>query len=210
MQNIAIDKRYKVSNGQLNAFTVALIGKAIRDGSSYIPIRNFAASIAATAPRKDYAAQLKAVFDEFLRRWRYVKDPLGTETVTVSPRALFNLVIGHNGGVGRGKGAGDCDDATAAMGALLMSIGFPVRIATIAPPGWPGGGFTHVFLQALLPGRGWINVDPVLAPQGGLGDMAPTGKMAIWDLRGKIIASKGVPLGLLRKIAKMQRRKRNA
>lgn len=206
MKNIIRDKRYRVHNDVANHVTIKLMGKAIRNASSYLPIRNFAASIAAQAARKDYLGQLKLVWNEFLKRWRYVKDPHETETVTTSPRAIYNLILGHNGGVGRGLGAGDCDDAAVGLGAMLMSIGFPIRIATIAAPGWPGNGFTHVFIQAMIPGRGWINVDPVLVPQAGLGDVAPHGRIAIWDLKGNLIASKGIPLGVLKKIARMQRR----
>lgn len=207
MENRITDRRFHVADDKANHFTIKLIGKAIRDGSSYLPLRNFAASIAAKAPRKNYLQQLNLVWKEFLRRWRYVRDPFQTETVTIHPRALFNLVIGHNGGVGRGLGAGDCDDAAAALGALLMSIGFPIRIATIAPPGMPGCGFTHVFIQAFVPQRGWINVDPVLVPNAGLGDIAPHGRMAVWDLKGKLIASRGLSPGVVKKYAKMQRRK---
>lgn len=201
MQSIIRDKRYTVSNRQAVPFTIALIGKAIRDGSTYLPIRNYAATLAAKAPRKDFWGQLLNVWNDFLKRWRYVRDPHQTETVTTDPKALFNLVIGHNGGSGQGMGVGDCDDATAAIGALLMSIGFPIRIATTAPPNAPGLHFTHVFAQAKVPGRGWITVDPVLVPhKKNLGDIADHSRLAVWNLYGQLIASKGAPLRSLKHI----------
>ena len=203
MQNIIKDKRIVTSNARVTPVTIALIGKGIRDGSSYLPIRNYAAAAAAKAPRKNYPAQINEIWKSFLKNWRYVKDPVGVETVTINPRAVYNLVIGNNGGAGGGYGVGDCDDSTVALGALFRSAGFDVRIATIAPPGYPGIGFTHVFPQVFLNGR-WINADPVLVPHKTLGDIAPNSRMAVWDLNGNLIATRGVPARALKKAFKLQ------
>jgi hypothetical protein len=206
MNNIIRDRRLKVNERQQMPITVALVGKAIRDGSSYLPIRNLAASLAATAPRKNFPKQVKAIWDYFIKRWRYVKDPYGQETVTVSPRAIYNLVMGHNGGAGgKGFGVGDCDDAAVALGSLLMAAGFPVRLGTTAPPGHPGFGFTHIFPQVFINGA-WLTVDPVLLPNAGIGSIAPHGRLGIWDLKGKLIATRGVSTGAVRRAHKMQRR----
>ena len=206
MQNIITDRRLEVDSRKVTPLTISLIGKGIRDGSSYLPIRNMAASFCATAPRKNYPAQVQSIWNEFLKRWRYVKDPVGLETVTVNPRAVYNLVWGFNGGAGgNGFGVGDCDDATVGIGAALMSCGFPVRIATTAPIGHPGVSFTHVFPQVNIPGLGWITIDPVLVPGKGLGDIAPHSRLAIWDLKGRLIATRGVPASALKKAFKMQR-----
>ena len=137
--------------------TIKLIGQSIVDGSRDLSIRNRAASLASLAPPKDYLSQVKHVFQGFLKNWRYVRDPFGRELIHRSPKQIFELVMGGSSdspGVGFGKGAGDCDDATIAMGAQLASIGFPVRIATIAPRGAPPGPLmTHVFAQANVPNR---------------------------------------------------------
>ncbi len=194
-----IEKRYRVSSKRATPFTIRLIGNAIKRSSTYIPLRNYAASLATLAAPKNYLGQLRAVWNDFVKRWRYVRDPLGTETVTTEPRAVFQLVLGHNRGVGRGRGAGDCDDATVAMGALLMSIGFPVLIGTTAPVGHARGlHFTHVFPIALVPGQGWTVVDPVLYPKRGLGAIAPHSRLAIWSLSGKILKSTGAKINRLR------------
>jgi hypothetical protein len=207
MKNVIQDRRVKVRPNEQMTVTLAFIGKAIRDGSSYLPIRNLAASLAATAPRKDFPKQLKAIWDYFVKRWRYVRDPHGTETVTMNPRAIYNLVMGHNGGAGgKGFGVGDCDDATVAIGSMLMAAGFPVRIGTTAPPGMGGTAFTHVFAQAHVAPYGWVTVDPVLLPNAGLGAVAPHSRMAIWDLKGRLIATRGVSARALKNAYKMQRR----
>lgn len=201
MQPVRID-RLKVQDGDLNQMkeTIRIIGSAIKDGSKYLPIRNHAAALATTAPHKDYLGQLNAIYDSFIKNWRYVKDPFGNELITKSPNALYNLVIGggpNNRGIGKGKGAGDCDDAAAAMGAQLRSIGFPVRIAVTARPGSPPGPlFNHVFAQASVPGVGWISVDPVPYPVHGMGYTPANSRIAYFDLEGNLLGAHGNVRGL--------------
>ena len=175
--------------------TIKLIGDAIVDSSRYLPIRNRAAALATTASPKDYLGQVKAVYGGFLRHWRYVRDPFGRELVHRSPKQVFELVMGGSSdspGVGLGRGAGDCDDATIAIGAQLASIGFPVRIATIAPEGMPSGPtMSHVFAQANIPGLGWVTVDPVVHPAHGFGYTPPHSRLVTWDLTGQLLGQSG-------------------
>lgn len=173
--------------------TIRLIGKAIRDGSHYAPIRFRAARLAAKAAPKDYLNQARHVFRDFVRRWRYVKDPADRELVTVSPIQIYETVMGGDDG----RGHGDCDDATVAIGAQLAAIGFPVRIATIAPAYSPPGRLmSHVFAQAKIPSMGWITVDPVVYPAHGFGYVPPHSRLVTWDLSGRIITQQGNAQGL--------------
>lgn len=173
--------------------TIRIIGKAIRAGSHYGPIRNRAAKLAGTQEPKDYLGQAKAIFDDFVKRWRYVKDPLDRELVALAPHQVYQTIMGGD----NGRGVGDCDDATVAIGAQLQSIGIPVRIATIAPIGFPPGrSMTHVFAQAHIPGAGWITVDPVVYPHHGFGFLPPHSRIAIWDLDGKITQKIGNVRGM--------------
>ena len=175
--------------------TVDIIGKAIKDGSRYLPIRNRAAALASRARPKDYLGQINEIFDDFVKRWRYVKDPVGKELVTTSPQQLFHLVMGgrsNDPGVGLGRGAGDCDDAACAIGAQLAAIGIPVRICTISPQGAPPGRLmSHVFVQGQVSGLGWITVDPVVFPKHGMGYTPPHSRMAIFDLEGNFLEGSG-------------------
>lgn len=175
--------------------TVHLVGKAIQDGSKYLPIRNRAAALASTAGPKDYLGQARAIYDDFVKRWRYVRDPAGRELVTTSPQQIYHLVMGgrsEDPGVGLGRGAGDCDDATVAIGAQLASIGFPIRIATIAPQGAPPGRLmSHIFIQAAIPSHGWVTVDPVVHPFHGFGFTPPHSRMALFDLNGTFLEGTG-------------------
>lgn len=173
--------------------TIRLIGRAITDASTYLPLRNHAASVASTAPPKDYLAQVRAIYGDVVRRWRYVKDPVSRELLTRSPEQIWRLVLAGDGiGVGAGRGAGDCDDVAAATGALLESIGSRVRIGVTAPIGSPPGRmFGHVFVQTLVPGHGWITVDPVLHPHRGFGAVPYHSRIAFFNLNGELLEKRG-------------------
>jgi hypothetical protein len=173
--------------------TLRRIGSAIRRASVYPPIRNHAAAIASLAPPKNFVAQLALLYGDFIRRWRYVKDPVSRELVTNSPEAIWRLTMAGDGiGVGLGRGAGDCDCATVALGAELESIGFKTRLGTTAPPTvGPGSLFSHVFIQAMVPKLGWITVDPVLHPKKPFGATADNSRVAFWDLDGNLIGFHG-------------------
>jgi len=167
-------------------FTIRIIGDSIRNAATYLPLRNHAASLASLAPPHDYLGQVQNIYNDIVENWRYVRDPDGVETVTVTPPEIMQYVLGFNGGVGRGYGAGDCDDITIAAGGLLQSIGLPVRIVTSAEPTDPNN-WTHVFLQVDVPGHGWITFDPVLYPAEPLGGIVDSPKYGIWSLDGNYV-----------------------
>ena len=167
--------------------TIKLIGSAIREGSVYPPIRDHAARLATKAAPKDYYGQIAEIWRDFLGRWRYVYDPQGVEWVTVSGPAIWQTIIGTP----KRKGYGDCDDATVGIGSLAASVGMDVRIGTLSPPHSPKL-FTHVFAQVKPPrGDRWVTVDPVVWPRQGLGYMAPSSRLAFWDLDGNLIEKFG-------------------
>lgn len=169
--------------------TIKIIGQSIVKGSTFPPLRANAAGLATRANPKDYIGQAKAIFDDFTTRWRYVHDPLLTELVSGDGNSSWNIVYGA--GARRGeKGHGDCDDATAALGAALLSVGFPVRIATVNKPGSPTL-FTHVYPEFYQKGIGWIAADAVGFPKHGIGWNPPADRYAVWDLNGKLISKRG-------------------
>lgn len=174
------------------------IGKAIRRASIYPPIRNLAAKVAARARPKDFMGQLQHIYNDFLGRWRYVRDPVSRELITASPRAIYRLVLAGDGvGMGEGIGAGDCDCATVALGAMLEATGFPVRVATTANRTVIAGPlFGHVFIQAHVPRKGWVTLDPVLHPKKRFGDITNYSRIAYWDLDGRLLKSRGNVRGL--------------
>lgn len=178
--------------------TVRLIGQGIETGAAYLPIRDYAARVATTAGPKDYLGQARAIYEDFTKKWRYVHDPLGIETVVTSGPAIYALVLGRRPDAKPGqKGYGDCDDCTVALGAMYRSIGLPVRIVTMIGPkrggrrGEKGPLFTHVFLQVKIKKKGWITTDPVLFPKGKFGQTAKNVRYAVWNTKGKFLSAGG-------------------
>lgn len=178
--------------------TIRLIGKSIREGSHYGPTRALAAKYASLAAPKDYLGQARSIYNGFIKRWRYVRDPVTREMVTASPMASFKLVMAGDGiGAGFGLGAGDCDCATVALGSLLESVGLPVRIVTIAKPTAPPSQLMdHVYPEVKIPKLGWIPADPVIYPKAGFGVPPPASRKVVYDLDGNVLSSQGNLSGL--------------
>ena len=176
--------------------TIRLIGKAIRDGSLYPPLRHLAAKTATRAAPKDYWGQIQQIYDAIIYRlWRYVYDPPDAEWLALSGLPIFKMIL--NGGEGPNKngsrGYGDCDDITIGAGSLLRSLNMDLRIATTAPPNSPHI-FNHVFLMVKPPrSKKWLAFDPVIYPKPnhGVGQMVQHDRIAFWDLEGNLIAKSG-------------------
>lgn len=186
--------KYSTNSGpQALRATVALIGKGIKDGAKYIPLRTYAARLASRAKPKDYFGQVKNIYGDFIKNWRYVMDPHETELVTIGGAQILEQVIGK--GAPRGEhGHGDCDDATIALGALCRSCGYEILVNTIErqhPPGTRQGLFSHVYPSVKIPGRGWLAMDAVGYPAHPLGWAPPYSRLAVWDLNGDLVAAKG-------------------
>jgi len=177
--------------------TIELIGRAVVEGSAYLPLRSHVARIATQAAPKDYLGQLAAVYRDFVKRWRYVRDPFHFECVPIDGPTIWGQVWGAD--VKQGKGWGDCDCASCALGAGLAGIGFPIRIVTIAGLR-SAGPLSHVYIEAQVPGLGWVPVDPVGYPAHDLGWAAPSKRKAIWGLDGKLIGAVGDWSGESRKV----------
>lgn len=164
--------------------TIELVGQGIRRGGVFFPIRQWAAGVASRAAPKDYLGQLRAVYTELLKRWRYVRDPVFAELVPTTGPAIHGVVMG--GITPSGIGFGDCDCVTTALGAALSSIGFPVRLVTSIAlrARAPGHIYPEVFVKGL---NRWIPADPVVFPKHGLGYVSPARARFRWDLFGRPI-----------------------
>lgn len=172
--------------------TVQLIGRGIKSGASYVPLVMHARKIASTAAPKDYLGQLQALYNDFVKRWRYVHDPRLVEMVTVSGPEIYGQILGADLSPPY-RGAGDCDDATVYMGAVSESIGLQTRVVTVSTPTYSGlrSLFTHVYPEVLIPKKGWIAADAVGYPKHGLGWQPPCIRRAVWDLDGNLLSARG-------------------
>lgn len=91
--------------------------------------------------------EVKAVHKAVQDRVRYVFDPLDYDAFQ-SARKTWEMRTG------------DCDCMIILEGALLRTIGIPVRTRTIQSTGFDT--FNHIFLLAKMPNSKWVALDPIM------------------------------------------------
>ena len=130
--------------------TAAHVGRLIRDGAGDFYVRQKAIDIlmGRGVPAKDYLGEIDALFRWVQRHVRYTKDPFRIE-VLHSARRMLELK------------AGDCDDMTIVLGALIKSIGHPVRIVLTGPDALRPDLFSHIYLEARHHDQ-WIPLDATM------------------------------------------------
>jgi hypothetical protein len=130
--------------------TVEHMGALIRAGVRDFYVRQKAIDIVLEKKvrPKDYLGEIRALFEWVQRNVRYTKDPFRLE-VLHSARRMLELR------------AGDCDDLAILLGAMLESIGHPVRLVLAGPDPLRPLLFTHVYLEARHRDR-WIPLDPTM------------------------------------------------
>lgn len=105
-------------------------------------IREFARNYVQDLSQKDIYGEVKRLFHFVRDKVRYIKDIRGIETLHTPEKILEQM-------------AGDCDDKSVLIAALLESIGYECRFVAI---GFKLNSFTHVFTQAKLRGK-WITLE---------------------------------------------------
>lgn len=124
-------------------------------GSKSSRIRALAIDIVRNAgvPDKDYYGEMVAIHNWVRDNIRYVRDPIGQETLSYPEETAFN------------SRAGDCDDLSTLEMALLGAIGmesYPVVVGMFP------GHFSHVYIHGKVPaGKGRnagkiIPLDPIM------------------------------------------------
>lgn len=112
---------------------------------------------------KDYLGEIKALFEWVKHHVRYTKDPFRVEVLHSAKRMLELR-------------AGDCDDMTILLGAMLEAVGHPVRLVLAGPDLLRPRFFTHVYLEVCFKGR-WISLDPTMPHPLGWAPKAPVKKI---------------------------------
>jgi transglutaminase-like putative cysteine protease len=97
---------------------------------------------------KDYLGEIKALFEWVQRHVRYTRDPSRVE-VLHSARRMLELR------------AGDCDDMSIVLGAMLEAIGHAVRIVITGSNAARPDVFTHIYIEVLHRGR-WLALDATM------------------------------------------------
>lgn len=175
----------QVNNGKEIPATIAIMGDSIRQAAQYFPLIQYARQLAAQAPSHDYLGQMRAIYDDIVANWKYVRDPYHIETMTVTGPEIMRFTFGFKEDGTREYGTGDCDDISIGLAAALLATGANVRLVTSSESTSPDD-WSHVFVQADVPGYGWISIDPVLYPDQGFGDTVSAAKLGYWDLHGKL------------------------
>jgi hypothetical protein len=130
--------------------TIEHVQALIRGGAKDFYVRQKAIDILLEkqVKPKDYLAEIKALFEWVQRHIRYTKDTVQVEVLHSAKRMLELR-------------AGDCDDMTILLGAMLEAIGHPVRLALSGPDPLKPDLFTHIYLEVFHKGR-WIPLDATM------------------------------------------------
>src|SRR3954463_13870624 len=131
--------------------TAGIIGRMIRDGSKDFLVRQKAIQIfriAGVAP-KDRFGEIRSLFEWVRRNIRYTRDIFQVETLHTARRMLELR-------------AGDCDDMTILLGAMLVATGHPVRMVLAGFKPDKPHAYSHIYPEVLVAGR-WLPVDPTVS-----------------------------------------------
>ena len=130
--------------------TVEQITRLIKNGAKDFCVRQTAIDILVEnrVPPKKYLREIGTLFEWVKRNIRYTRDIYRVELLH-SPRRMLELR------------AGDCDDMTILLGAMLKAIGHPVRLALVGFNPRRKKLFTHIYLEAFCKGW-WIPLDPTV------------------------------------------------
>lgn len=120
-----------------------------RTGSQSPTIRGLALELtskgfgsAAGLPQKDFSGEARRLFEYVRDKIRYIKDIDGVETLHPAEWVLR-------------QAAGDCDDKSILLSALLLSIGHTPRFIAVA---FEPDQFSHVWVQDYLNDR-WVDLE---------------------------------------------------
>jgi transglutaminase-like putative cysteine protease len=105
-------------------------------------IRELALSLTRRLPQKDYLGEARALHDFVQNSIRYVRDIADTEVLQTPLKTLE-------------YGAGDCDDKSMLLAAMLESIGHETRFHAM---GFRRGSISHVTVEDLIGGV-WVPLE---------------------------------------------------
>jgi transglutaminase-like putative cysteine protease len=130
--------------------TAKIIAKLVQDGAKDFYVRQKAIEVFRTydVKAKNRMGEVNALFDFVKRNIRYTRDIFRVELLH-SARRMLELR------------AGDCDDMTILLGAMLLSTGHPVRLVLAGfRPNRPHA-YSHIYPEVNVRGR-WMAVDATM------------------------------------------------
>jgi len=133
--------------------TARIIARLTRAGAKDFYVRQKAIEIFRLygVRPKDRWGEVNALFDWVKRNIRYTRDIFRVELLH-SARRMLELR------------AGDCDDMTILLGAMLIATGHPVRLALVGFNPKRPHVYSHIYPEVNLGGR-WLAVDATMPRQ---------------------------------------------
>ena len=130
--------------------TAKIIGQLIRAGAKDFYVRQKAIEVFRTygVRPKNIMGEACALFDFVKRNIRYTRDIFRVELLH-SARRMLELC------------AGDCDDMTILLGAMLLSTGHPVRLVLAGFRKNRPHVYSHIYPEVNVSGR-WIAIDATM------------------------------------------------
>lgn len=135
--------------------TLKAMSMFVKQGKRDMTIREKALQLIATCSQKDWACEVRALHAYVRDYIRYVNDIDDVETVQDPVYTLEQQ-------------AGDCDDKSTLLAALLGAIGHPTRFVAI---GFQTGIYSHVYVETLI-GAKWIPLETTEDVEAGWGPPA--------------------------------------
>ncbi len=127
--------------------TARIISRIIQDSAKDFYVRQKAIEVFRVyrVPPKDRFGEVCALFDFVKRNIRYTRDIFRVELLHTARRMLELR-------------AGDCDDMTILLGAMLLSTGHPVRLVLAGFKRERPHVYTHIYPEVNVRGR-WLAID---------------------------------------------------
>lgn len=127
--------------------TLQLMRAFVQHYKSDQSVRGLALELVRPLPPKDRLNEIRVLFEYVRDNIRYVHDIAGIETLQTPP-ATIELE------------AGDCDDKSTLLAALLASIGYRSRFVAVGYR--QAGDYQHVYVEGDYNGQ-WIPMDATMA-----------------------------------------------
>jgi hypothetical protein len=132
----------KVGNGiNGNLDTIEVMKKMAREYSRHDLVKRLSTNILHynNIPSHHYLDEARAIGEFVKKHVRYVKDPVGTESLQ-APDMMIRMMKDA------GYTMGDCDDMALLTAAMLMSVGIRPRFRAVRYRGDENGNFNHIYV----------------------------------------------------------------
>lgn len=143
-------RRVTISSGNTGtAETIRYMQDAATVGKRNFEVRKIVGQLLQQCSNKDFLCYAQTIFQFCRDRIRYAFDPQGVELVEKPWKVLEAKMA-------------DCDSIVPLLASMLESIGMQCRYVTIKADVSRPDDFSHVFLECLVPGHGWVPMDATM------------------------------------------------